>query len=82
MPTSGHTMGEMRHPATLGCQRGQKAAPERLSEVGLSTVQSTSLHTAAAPFSSPFAFALLDEQCALWDLFTDTVALLLDLGLC
>jgi len=62
VPTSGHTMGEMRHPATLGCQRGQKAAPERLSEVGLSTVQSTSLHTAAAPFSSPFAFALLDEQ--------------------
>ena len=47
---------------TLGRQGRQKAAPERLPEVGLSLVQLTSLHIAAvAPFNGTFALAVLAE---------------------
>ena len=60
MPTSGLTWAGMLLTGTLGCQRRQKAAPERLPEVDLSLVHLRSLHIAAvAPFSGTFALALL-----------------------
>ncbi len=53
-------MADMLLTTTLGCQRRQKAAPERLPEVGLSLVQLTGLHIAAvAPVNSTFALAKL-----------------------
>ena len=62
MLTSGLTWAEMLFTSTLGCQRRQKATPKRLPEVGLSLVQLTSVHiAAAAPINSDFALALLTE---------------------
>ena len=67
MPASGLTQVNMllTTSTTLGGQRRQKAAPERLPEVGLSFVQLTVLHIAAAfPVKSTSALALLDKlQC-------------------
>jgi len=60
MPTSGLTWAEMLFTSTLGCQRRQKATPERLPEVGLSLVQWASLHSAGvAPVNGAFTLALL-----------------------
>ena len=62
MPTSSLTRADMLLSTTLGCQRRQKATPKRLPEVGLSLVQLTSVHiAAAAPVSSSSALVLLAE---------------------
>ena len=60
VPISALRQADMLLTTDLGCQRRQKALPERLPEVSLSLVHLTSVHIAAvAPVNSAFALALL-----------------------